>query len=222
MILIAPSEPKPILQLITDLGHEAMVSTQPETRGADYLMSGQLGFVAVQRKEVGDLLSSIGDGRLQREISLLRYEPVPILMLEGWPEFTTDGQHIERPTWNKAGFRNILRSIGREGIQIERTDDLADTATAIVELAHYWQRSAHISLLTRPKRIKTDSFGRSQADDQAAWVLQGFPKIGPVLARRIVHRFDGLPLSWTCSLEELCEVEGMGKKNAGDLLAGLV
>ncbi len=222
MILVAPSEPKPILQLITDLGHEAIISTQPETRGADYLMSGQLGFVAVQRKEVGDLLASIEDGRLQQQISLLRYEPVPILMLEGWPEFTTGGQHLDRPRWNLTGFRNILRSIGREGIQIERTDDLADTAAALAELEHYWQRPVHTSLLTRPKRIRTDSFGRKQADDRAAWVLQGFPNIGPELARRIVAKFEGLPLSWTCSLEEWCEVEGIGKTTAVALLEFLV
>ena len=222
MILIAPTEPKPILRLITDLGHEAIVSTQPEKRGADYLMVGQLGFIAVQRKEHSDLLNSLEDGRLQRDVSLLRYEPVPILIVEGWPEFTSDGQHLERPSWTKAGFRNLLRSVKDEGVQVERTDDLADTAAALVEIQGRWQKPAHTSLLTRPKRIKTDSFGRRQADDRAAWVLEGFPKIGPVLARRIVHRFDGLPLSWTCSLEELCEVEGMGEKTAIDLLGFLV
>jgi len=222
VILISPTEPKPILQLITDLGHEAIVSTEPETRGADYLMSGQLGFVAVQRKEHSDLLSSVEDGRLQREVSLLRYEPVPILIVEGWPEFTSDGQHLERPSWTKAGFRDLLRSVKDEGVQVERTDDLADTAAALVEIQERWRKPVHISLLTRPKRIKTDSFGRRQADDRAAWVLQGFPGIGPVLARRIVAKFGGLPLSWTCSLEELCEVEGMGKKTASDLLEFLV
>jgi len=222
VILISPTEPKPILQLITDLGHQAVVSTQPEERGADYLMTGQLGFIAVQRKEAGDLLASVEDGRLQREVSLLVYEPVPILIVEGWPDFTSGGQHLDRPSWNKTGFRNLLRSVGREGIQIERTDDLADTAAALVELQDYWQKPAHISLLTRPKRIKTDSFGRRRLDDRAAWVLQGFPGIGPVLAKRIVRRFDGLPLSWTCSLEELCEVEGMGEKKAAELFGFLV
>jgi len=223
MILIAPTEPKPILRLITDLGHEAIVSSQPEQRGADYLMVGQLGFVAVQRKEQGDLLSSVADGRLQREVSLLRYEPVPILIVEGWPAFTSDGQHLERPNWTKAGFRNLLRSVKDEGVQVEYTDDLADTAAALVEIQERWQKSAHTSLLTRPKRIRTDSFGRKRSEDKAAWALMGFSDgIGPVLARRIVEKFGGLPLLWTCSLEELCEVEGVGKKKAGDLLAGLV
>jgi len=222
MILISPTEPKPILQLITDLGHEAIVSPEPEKRGADYLMSGQLGFVAVQRKEHSDLLNSIEDGRLQREVSLLRYEPVPILIIEGWPDFTSDGQHLERPTWNKAGFRNLLRSVKDEGVQVERTDDLADTAAALVELQERWQKPAHISLLTRPKRIKTDSFGRRRVDDRAAWVLQGFPNIGPALAMRIVAKFGGLPLSWTCSVEELCEVDGIGEKRANELLGLLV
>jgi len=112
--------------------------------------------------------------------------------------------------------------VGREGIQIERTDDLADTAAALVELQSYWQKPAHMSLLTRPKRIKTDSFGRKQVQDRAAWVLQGFPNIGPVLAMRIVHMFNGLPLSWTCSVEELCEVEGMGEQGAMALVEFLV
>jgi len=222
MILVSPSEPKPILQLITNLGHEAIVSTQPEERGADYLMVGQLGFIAVQRKEHSDLLNSLEDGRLQRDVSLLRYEPVPILIVEGWPEFTSDGQHLERPSWTKAGFRDLLRSVKDEGVQVERTDDLADTAAALVEIQERWRKSAHTSLLTRPKRIKTDSFGRRQADDRAAWVLQGFRGISYVLANRIVQKFEGLPLSWTCSLEELCEVEGIGEKRASDLLGFLV
>jgi len=222
MILVAPTEPKPILQLLSDLDCQAIVSSEPEKRGADYLLSGQLGIVAIQRKESGDLLASIEDGRLQREVSLLRDEPVPILIVEGWPNFTSDGQHLDKPTWDKAGFRNLLRSVGREGIQVERTNDLADTAAALLELQSYWQKPAHLSLLTRPKRIKTDSFGRTSAEDRAAWVLEGFEKIGPVLARRIVHTFKGLPLSWSCSLEELCEVEGMGKMTATALFKQLV
>jgi len=178
--------------------------------------------VAVQRKTAADLLASMEDGRLPREVLLLRYEPVSILIVEGWPDFTSDGKHLERPSWDKAAFRNLQRSVRQTGVYVERTEDLADTGAALIEIQHHEQKPAHMSLLTRPKQIKTDSFGRNQAEDRAAWVLQGFPKIGPVLAGRIVHRFEGLPLKWTCSLEELCEVEGMGKGNASELLGSLV
>jgi len=48
----------------------------------------------------------------------------------------------------------------------------------------------------------------------AMHVLQGFPGMGPELAGRVVDKFEGVPLTWTVSEDELQTVEGLGKKKS--------
>ena len=42
--------------------------------------------------------------------------------------------------------------------------------------------------------------------------MQSFDGVGPELARRIVAHFEGLPLTWTATDDELLEVPGLGPK----------
>jgi len=55
----------------------------------------------------------------------------------------------------------------------------------------------------------------------AQHILQGFPGVGPELAGRMVDHFEGVPLTWTHAIDELMEVEGVGKKKAEGMVNAL-
>jgi ERCC4-type nuclease len=49
----------------------------------------------------------------------------------------------------------------------------------------------------------------------------GFEGIGRVQAERIVEKFGGVPLSWTCTISELMEVDGIGAGRAMSMIEAL-
>lgn len=56
----------------------------------------------------------------------------------------------------------------------------------------------------RPKRLKSKQL----------YVLQGLPKIGPTLAKRLLKHFRSVSDVMSASVEALTEVEGIGKVSA--------
>jgi ERCC4-type nuclease len=98
------------------------------------------------------------------------------------------------------------------GVMVEYTDDINDTADSVVELVKWFRKKVHRSLLTRPKQAARDSWGTSSLEDVMKFLLQGFPGIGTVLADAILERFSRVPLSWSCTLDELRSVPGIGEK----------
>lgn len=185
----------------------------PEEHGADYLFSGKPGLVGIQRKTVPDLLRSLEDGRLAREVALLKRLPVGVLLVEGWPPVAPDGRLLlPGNRYTRAQLRNLLRSVWSEGLLVEHTEGIDDTAAAVLEMRDYYRKEVHRSLAVRPKP-KTD-WGSRTDRDWAIHILQGFPGVGPVLAEAIYDRFGEVPLRWTCSRKELQEVDGIGKIRA--------
>jgi|DewCreStandDraft_5_1066085.scaffolds.fasta_scaffold01803_4 DNA excision repair protein ERCC-4 len=211
MILVSPAEPSDLITLVggvTDL--------LPEEHGADYLFSGKPGLVGVQRKTVSDLLRSLEDGRLAREVALLKRLPVGVLLVEGRADSATDGRLLlPGSRYTKAQLRNLLRSVQGEGLLVERTEGVGDTAAAILEMRDYYRKEVHRSLAVRPK--PRTEWGDRTDRDWALHILQGFPGIGPTLAGAIFDRFGEVPLRWACTKRELQSVDGIGKRRA-DLL----
>lgn len=197
----------------------------PERYGADVLhIDRDYGRLAIQRKTYIDFLASLYDGRLTREVTVLRTVEYPVLMLELWPEWTSDGHMLEEynSRMTKARLRNLLRSVSIiNGIHVERTDDINDTATAIVEMVK-WYTGSHISLDTRPKRTRRDDWGKVDSKSAKLFILQGFPGIGSVLAEQILDHFGKLPLGWSCTKDEMREVQNIGEKRVEQLWKTLI
>jgi len=215
MILVSPTD-RDLLQL---LGDKAMSNYLPERYGADILtvVEGH-GKLAIQRKTFpDDLLASLDDGRLARELPLLAQAEFPVLIVEGQPLWTTDGHLMQSwsSRWTRAQIRNLLRSVWRvHGVAVEQTTDINDTAAAVLELEAWFRKDVHRSLLTRPKTPTKDDWGLSNRRDFARFLLQGLPGVGSVLAEQIFDHFGKVPLHWDCNLEELMSVYGIGKKRA--------
>lgn len=213
--LIAPSEPPPIKKL-------GRVSSIPEKHGADIFWYDKvlLGFVGVQRKEFGDLLNSVDDGRLAREVQQLQSNRVAHLIVEGRPRWTLDGMCMEKyhARWSRAAYRSLLRSVQGRGIFVEHSDSMADTVALVEEIRRWVSKGDHTSLDRRPKP-KTDSWGRISDEGWASHLLQSIDGIGPKQASAIWTHFGArLPISLTASVEELRQVPGLGPKKVALLL----
>ena len=215
MILVSPTD----RDLLTLLGEKAMFNYLPERYGADILIVVEgHGKLAIQRKTFpDDLLASLDDGRLARELPLLAQAEFPVLIVEGQPMWTADGHLMQswNSRWTRAQLRNLLRSVWRvHGVAVEQTTDINDTAAAVLELEAWFRKDVHRSLLTRSKTPTKDDWGLSNRRDFARFLLQGLPGVGSVLAEQLFDHFGRVPLRWDCNLEELMSVYGIGKKRA--------
>lgn len=215
MLLVSPTD----RDLLILLGGKAMSNYLPERYGADILIviEGH-GKLAIQRKTFpDDLLASLDDGRLARELPLLAQAEFPVLIVEGQPMWTADGHlmHGWSSRWTRAQLRNLLRSVWRvHGVSVEHTDSLDDTAAAVLELEAWFKKDVHRSLLTRSKTPIKNDWGLSNRRDFGRFFLQGLPGVGSTLAEQIFDHFGRVPLRWDCTLEELMSVYGIGKKRA--------
>ncbi len=208
MILVSPSEPAEFLDLIPD----AVRSTLPERFGADFLAVRNGLTAGVQRKTPQDIVASLEDGRLVEEINRLKRLDAPVLLLEG------EGFAPARSRYTGEQVLRLIFSVQAEGVWFLTSPGIEATAAAVTELVGWLAKGRHLSIKTRPKTVDRDGWGRATDRDWAVFLLQGFPGIGPVLAEAIYDRFGRVPLAWTCSEEELREIDGIGPKRAKDLI----
>lgn len=216
-MLVAPSEPK----TMKVLGRSSSV---PETMGADVLIPHAGSMIGVQRKEISDLIASVQDGRLAKELAQLQRCSRAVLIVEGRLKWSTDGVLMDRQygrDWTRTTHRNLLRSVQSRGVWVESTDDTADTVVCILELAEYLKKPAHNGLLKR-SGMPVAPWGKADNRDWSAHLLQSFDGVGPELAGRVVDHFGGrAPLQWTVGEKELQEVAGIGPRKAKQMIGAL-
>lgn len=165
----------------------------------DYIINDS---ITVERKSARDFLISIIDGRLFNQLSNLKKHCInPILLVEGDP-YNTDldfdyvaikGALISvQAIWyvpvatsrSKEDSRDIMMMIGRQN----------ETHVDVVPL-----RGGY-----RPKRLKSKQL----------YLLQGLPKVGPMMAKKLLEQFKSVFNVTSATVEELMEVEGVGRISA--------
>ena len=217
-MLCSPTEPKRLKKL-------GKVSSVPENHGADFLILGKKTRIGVQRKQFpGDLLGSLTDGRLYDQLPRLSELDRAILVLEGHGRWTEDGELIgdsQYHTFNIQQLHGLLFTIMFEfAIPSIWVGSMDDTANVLTNLEAWAKKDKHTSLKSRPGPGKS-SWGSTSEKHAAQHILQGFPGVGGELAGRIVDKFEGVPLTWTIGVDELMEVEGVGKVKAGKMYHAL-
>lgn len=216
-LYVAPTEPPSLKAIATH------ITLFPETLGCDviYLSYQPYTLIGFQRKEIGDFIASINDGRLQKELLQIAESNLSycILILEGPLIFTNDG-NLTNGTFTKASLRNILSSIQSQHILTVITDNLADTIQTVLSMGKYLAKPTHSSLARRPNQAK-NSWGHTTSVSFATHLLQSFPNIGPGTAKEIYEHFGTIPLSWNVTASELAKVKGIGIKTATQLIKAL-
>lgn len=226
-VLLSPSE----ISLAAILKDEAITSPLPEQKGADILIYSKHGLVGIQRKEVpNDFISSFIDGRMTRATSLLQQNcQFTRLVCEGcfryWPDGTvhlgmTKGKKRIPSRFTRKHIHGMLNDIEFiKGIMIRWTDDIADTVLYIRSVVRFLEGDKHTGLYTRPSA--KGAWYVPTAKDVHLWLLQSFPGVGPSIADSIIERLGGVPLQWTCTLEELMGIPRLSKERAKEMYESL-
>ena len=210
-IIVAPTEPVALRKM-------GRVSMVPESMGCDVLVFAGRKKVGIQRKEVGDLLASLDDGRLALQVAQMTTAGLDarVVVVEGELAWSRDGTLLG--TWSGRGGRTWTRkqlvsvqwSLAAEGIAWVECRGLEDTCAWIAETEAWWGKGEQGHRGIRGRGAAPSVWGKARNHEWAAWVLQGWPGIGAELARRIVQEY-GLPVQWTLTAEELAKVKGISK-----------
>ena len=212
--LIVPNEPKKIRKLLPDLVECPM--------GYDVKLLTESGAIGIERKAVpGDLLSSVTDGRLGREIQAMREDTViQVVLLHGKIRYRKDDKDIVFITkkrykgreWTRKGIRNLLRTIQYvERCYIEYADNDVGLITVLNELQDYFD-SKHLSLKGRPG-IHTDWLLPTR-QEKVKYFYNGLPGLGPVMAKMLCQQFPNPIDLYQATIEDIMKVPGFGKPTA--------
>jgi len=157
----------------------------------DYVVSDRVG---IERKDVGDFLGSMKDGRLfsQAKAMVEAYER-PVLILEGQVS-----RALRRSAMKPAAVYGALSSLAVDyGLCVLPTEDAESTAILLQRLAYREQGkdSRAIQLRTVDRSLPLHK--------QQLFLLSGFPQIGTTSAEDLLNKFD-TPLR---VIEELASAE---------------
>jgi len=225
-IYVSPAEPGWLKRLLAEQFDVAVTKIVTEDRGVDVAwmhdQHGDATWFGVQRKELNDLIASIGD-RLTREIpQMVAGVEHPHIIVEGRVSWSNEGV-LMRDGWGqpftKKQWRGLMWSIQGAGVGLSYSKDGPETVSLIRDMYAWTAKDRHTTLRQRAN-VPTNDWGTRDNGAWSRWVLQGFDGIGPEAATRIVRMY-GLPLQWTVTKEELLAVEGLGKVKVDRLFKAL-
>jgi ERCC4-type nuclease len=205
-VLVSPAEPAALRRLGSS-------SPLPESLGGDFVPEAAALLCVVQRKTVDDLIASVADGRLARELALLPAADLPVLLVEGlrWAAGPVQRWVRQDPAWTRERLWGLRWSVIRAGVCWLESADEAETAEALTHLEGWLRKGSHRGL-GRPGPGKGPLH---------VHLMEGFPGVGPDRARAIVRHFGRAPLRLDCTEAELRAVEGVGRGTARAIAAAL-
>ena len=214
-MLVSPTEPASLRAL----GKTSLV---PEQYGSDFLFtSTEFGLVGVQRKELSDFVASVVDGRLAKELGMMKRLGLSLLVLEGRPTWTNDGLATWTSTqWTMSQHLGTMWSVQLSGCWIVSSQGVTETSTLISAFTRWTAKPRHISLESRPGPA-ADEWGKVGNREWGIHLLQGFRGIGPIQAAAIYDHYRSVPLMWKVGLLDLLDVPGIGNTRAERLLEAL-
>ncbi len=170
----------------------------------DYILSSRIG---VERKYVDDFLSSLIEGKLFLQMRKLRDSySRPILILEG------EGVLTKRNISHTAIFGSMVSIIVDYGISLITTKNARETADFLYVIASREQKKHH-----KDVAIRGDKWSMSLKEHQQ-YLIEGLPNISVVLAKRLLQHFGSIHNIVNASEDALCEVQGIGKTTAAEII----
>ncbi len=165
----------------------------------DYIINES---ITVERKTAKDFLISVIDGRLFSQVSSLKKNCLcPIVLIEGNP-YKSDVD------MDPAAIKGALISVVTIWyFPIVFTRSKEDTVQTLLMIGRQDETCMDVVPLRggyRPKRLKS----------RELYILQGLPKVGPTIAKRLLGHFGCVSKVMSASAEALAEVEGVGINSA--------
>ena len=160
---------------------------------ADYLINN----IAIERKTIQDLKSSIINKRIMQQLLELKQYPSHLLLIEGFSD-----ENIYAPPLHENAIRGFLLSIALEfQTPMIFTQNAKDTVKYFSIIAKK-KPSSEPSL--RPSKIFLSE------NEQAQFILEGFPGIGPKTAQLLLEKFKTIKNIINAPEEEIKSL--LGKK----------
>jgi ERCC4-type nuclease len=172
---------------------------------ADYIVSEH---VAIERKTVGDFLSSIMNQRLFRQLEDLSSSfEKPLMIIEG-----DQGALFSERNMHPNAIHGALSSIALDyRVPIIWTSTPKVTAAQI-----YWTGYREQVKKGSSVSVRACKNGRDTAQLQE-FIVSGLPGINTALSRRLLSHFGSPREVFWASEKELRQVEGVGQKKAREI-----
>jgi len=167
----------------------------------DYVLSPE---VAVERKSIPDLISSVYDSRIFIQASRIASAYAkPYLLIEG------DSKEVERLTRNVKSYYGAIASVTLAyGLRVLFTANKTETAVAISELLRNVRaRPVPHQMSETPPRSKTFS-------QQQVYLISSLPGVGRKLAERLLRKYGSPRRVMSLTQGELSLTPGIGWKRA--------
>lgn len=168
---------------------------------ADYVLSPE---IAVERKSVQDLVSSVYDSRLFYQAARISASYAkPYLLVEG------DSKEVEGLTKNLKSFYGAIANVTLAyGLRVLYTANPKETATAIAELLNH-ARAKPLSKMPSEVPPKAKSVPLQQV-----YVVSSIPGVGRKLAERLLMKYGTPRRVMSLTAGELAQTQGIGWKRA--------
>jgi Fanconi anemia group M protein len=200
--IIADAHEKNSLVLSELKSSDSIVLEIKSLKIADYL----IGNTAIERKTTNDFISSMINKRMLEQLRQMQKYPKSLLIIEGNIHNT-----INEDTNISKALRGFILSISlNHNIPIIFTQDYEDTAKYLITLAkQQLKKPSEPSFHSRiPKTIK----------EQKQYILESFPNIGPVKAKKLLKKFKSLFNTFNATEEELKDILKNQAKDFQDIL----
>ena len=204
LLVVDTREASKMGKLVSALRCAGCEVREEKLEAGDFHIPGEPSFL-VERKTPVDLVSSVRDGRLWRELGKMKDSgAVPYLLVEGPLSL------IERFTgWSQSSVAGLLVSVSDGwGVSVLWAPSQPWTVSYLLSMARRARREGGKSYPLRvvPKRAEPREIMLS--------VVEGLPGVGPERAEALLRRFSTLSSLFSASAEELEQVEGVGEKTA--------
>ncbi|RKZ12910.1 hypothetical protein DRQ53_14090 [bacterium] len=221
-VLVSPAEPASVKLKIG-----GTVSAKPEDFGVDFMWASHGKWFGVQRKRFpDDLMASLKDGRLQKELGQMQSLEMAFILLEGFGTWTVDGKVVNQYIdLDVSTMFSLMASITMSfGVPVYRVSDERELVKGVLALQSWTDKGKHVggvsSLSGRPN--VSGKWGTADSKEWALHFLQGMKGVGPVQAKAIYEHFGGIPMTWVVDgPEEFEAIEGIGKVRAKALWGSL-
>ena len=170
----------------------------------DVIINGE---VVIERKTSGDFVSSLLDGRLFGQIKAMNENfERPLIIIEGSSNEMFALRNIHRNALLGLQVSIALKS----RIPVMFSKDITETANIIKIIVKQIENPAEQKL-----RIKKPQMTEQE---EQQFIIEGLPLIGPKTARSLLEKFGSVKGVLTASVEELQEVDKIGKKKAENIV----
>lgn len=226
VLFVSPAEPARVRDMCARKlpGHTIQQSLITEQRGVDFLWRERGQWWGVQRKELADLLASMTDGRLAKEVGQMHDSvTAPVVVIERHPRWTADGSLVDdqwRTEFTYKAWCGLIMSLHAGGIGVIQTQGIGETVDTVGALIAWSAKPSHTSTSSRPGP-SGNSWGKASSRDWSVHMLQGLPGVGAGVAAAVVDHFGRVPIAWTVDESELLAVPGVGPGRAKKMIAAL-